>query len=137
MLKFLEKIFSSTISSKLKRLKDYCEKSKPKYSVGKDIILSINIGANETQYYSALVSTNCSHLGDANGVYQLFTSPKFFNREYLLNHMTQQVAEAANDFPLTNFIKYQDGIFKFSNGEWVETSQSKRERLNLITNNFN
>lgn len=136
MLKFLEKLFASTISRKLKRLKDYCENSKPKYSVGKEIILTINNGADATQYYSATVITNCSHLGDATGVYQLFKSPMFLNLESLLNHMTQQVAEAANDFPLINFIKYQDGIFKFSNGEWVETSQSKRERLNLITNNF-
>jgi hypothetical protein len=127
MLKFLEKLFSSTISGKLKRLKEYCEKSNPKYSVGKEIILHANIGANETHYYSALVSTNCSHLGDVNGVYQFFTSPKFSNSEYLLNHMTQQVAEAANDFPDYIFIKHQDGTFKFSHGEWIETNQSKRE----------
>lgn len=137
MFKFLEKLFASTISSKLKRLKRYCENSKPKYSVSEDVVLIINIKADATQYYSATVTTNCSHLGDTFGLYQLYKSPEFLSTEYLLNHMTQQVAEAANDFPLNNFIKHQDGIFKFSNGEWVETSQSKRDRLNLITNSFN
>ena len=137
MLKFLEKLFASTISSKLKRLKNYCENSKPKYSVGKEIILRINNEYDATHYYSATVTTNCSHLGDVNGLYQIYKSKNFLDLESLLNHMTQHVAEAANDFPLNNFIKYHDGIFNFSNGNWIETNKSKRERLNLITNNFN
>lgn len=127
-------VFRKSLSSRLRDVKKYCSSQKPPRDFGDQVICYYDPHQTNEIYYSASIVTN-STLGDINGRYTFYESPRFPDDDLALTHLTSQVAFAALKHPDIQFIRNHSENKFFFSGEWLDyDDQPTSKKLNKITN---
>lgn len=115
----LDFIFHPSLPTRLSRLKGQYEKD---YHIGDEIECILGNRHNGV-YYSCLITTGISFLGDVNGSYCIYSSKTFDSENNALTHLTHQVASASLRHPGTSFFRYTDVKAIFNDGSWVDVTR--------------